>query len=155
MMSITWRVYVYLILVGTGCLCHTTAHAQQVETGTDLLKQLRTQELQERSAASRAKQLHYELQVAQAESAIRQLQQPSSSAEQTTAVEPETTQVALIGWTERHGKLRYLLRVNERVVRVWDGIANSSGLLAKRDDNRVNVSIGTATYQLELPHESN
>lgn len=153
MMNITWRVNAYIVLIGSVWLWHATAQAQQIETGTDILKQLRTQELQELSAASRAKQLHYELQVAQAESAIRQLQNPSPSAEQTAAVEPETAQVALIGWTERRGKLRYLLRVNERIVRIWDGIATSSGVLAKRDDNRLNVSIGKATYQLELFHE--
>lgn len=152
-MIITGRINAYILLVGIACLWQPTAQAQQIETGTEILKQLRMQELQERSAASRAKQLHYELQVAEAESAIRQLQQPSTAAKQSAATESETTQVALIGWTERQGQLRYLLRVDERIVRVWDGIANSAGLLVKRDDDRLSVSIGKATYQLELLHE--
>ncbi|RUO41461.1 hypothetical protein CWE22_04665 [Pseudidiomarina aestuarii] len=152
-MIITGRINAYILLVGIACLWQPTAQAQQIETGTEILKQLRLQELQERSAASRAKQLHYELQVAEAESAIRQLQQPSTAAKQSAATESETTQVALIGWTERQGQLRYLLRVDERIVRVWDGIANSAGLLVKRDDDRLSVSIGKATYQLELLHE--
>ncbi|HET8817376.1 MAG TPA: hypothetical protein VFM61_08020 [Pseudidiomarina sp.] len=148
-MSNTRQMSIGTMVILSSLCWSSVSFAEDSEVGSTILSQLRLQELQERSAASRAKQVQYELQVAQAEHAIDRLQQPQASANP----DPEVAgldRVVLIGWTERQGKLRFLFRVNERIVRAWEGIRDQSGLLATQINEHVQVSLGAQTYQLEI-----
>lgn len=150
-MTVTW--HRLLCIIGIFCVgfWSSTSYSVTFGDGGDILSQLRIQELQERSAASRAKQVQYELQVAQAKHAIDRLQHPQAGANLVgEANEKPAEQVVLIGWTQRQGKARFLLRVNERVVRVWEGIRDPSGVLVTQVGSGVQVVLGEQTFRLEI-----
>lgn len=138
-----WTLVLAIFLIGLGV-------AVQAEEGPQLLQQLRTQELLERSAALRAKQLQYELQVAQAQHAIAQLQQPPSPESATVTAAESAFTPRLIGWTQRQGKVRFLLQIDAEIVRVWEGLRGHSGVLAERIDDHVRVEYRDRTYVLEV-----
>lgn len=150
-MTVTWHQLICIVGGGYLALWSPTSYSEALGDGGDILSQLRIQELQERSAASRAKQVQYELQVAQAKHAIDRLQHPQTGANLGgDKREKPVDQVVLLGWTQRQGKVRFLLRVNERVVRVWEGIRDPSGVLATQVGTGVQVALGEQTFRLEI-----
>lgn len=150
-MTVTWHRQICSVGIICFALGSSTSYSETLDDGGDILSQLRIQELQERSAASRAKQVQYELQVAQAKHAIDRLQHPQAAANLGLETRDKPAdQVVLLGWTQRQGKVRFLLRVNDRVVRVWEGIRDPSGVLATQVGTGVQVALGEQTFRLEI-----
>ncbi len=113
------------------------------------IKSLRAQELEELQAASRARQMRHELQVAEAEHSIRSLgQQPG------TAISPSGPALAdyeLVGVVQGEGSSLVLLRLQQQLIRLTTGIPDAAGLYAEITGTAVRLTQAGKQRLLPLP----
>lgn len=136
-----------LLLTAADAAPQPTANPLQQQY--ELIKSLRAQELAELQAASKARQMQHELQVAEAEHSIRSLGQPSARAAESAG--PGLEDYQLIGVVQGEGSSQVLLRLHQQLIRLTIGVTDASGLYAEVTGTAVRLSKAGKHRLLPLP----
>lgn len=108
------------------------------------IKQLRSQELAELEAASKARQMQHQLQVAEAEFQIAALHRPQQQQG------PALTAYQLVGVLQGQQPL-VVLRLEQQLLRLIPGERQADGLMVSVDRAHVKLSRGQESRLIALP----